>query len=57
MIESNSNAVIITIAINTPLSINGGLKKNDKMNLVKPESIKLKVRNILNPSSIFDESM
>ncbi len=54
MIESNSNAVIITIAINIPLSVNGGLKKKDKTNFESPVKTKPSVKNILKPSSILD---
>lgn len=54
MIDSNSNAVIITIAINIQLSMNGGLKKKDKTNFEIPVKTKLNVKNILNPSSISD---
>ncbi|MBN2881434.1 hypothetical protein JXM83_05275 [Candidatus Woesearchaeota archaeon] len=57
MIESNSKAVIITIARNTALSVRGGLKKKDKTNFEIPVTIKLSVKNILKVSSIFDEAM
>ncbi len=57
MIESNSKAVIITIAINIPLSVNGGLKKKDKTNFEIPVKTKLNVKDILNPSSILDAAM
>ena len=52
MIESNSIAVIITIAINIPLSVNGGLKNKDKTNFEIPVKTKLIVKKILKPSSI-----
>ncbi len=54
IIDSNSIAVIITIKINTQLSVNGSLKKKDKTNLESPVKVKLSVKNILNPSSILD---
>ena len=57
MIESNSTAVIITIAINTRLSVNGGLKKKDKTNFEIPVTIKLNVKNILKPLSMLDAAM
>ena len=54
MIDNISNAVIITMPMNTPLSRNGSLKKKDKTNLANPVSIKLKVKNILKPSSTLE---
>ncbi len=57
IIDSNSKAVISTIAINIPLSVNGGLKKNDKTNFEIPVITKLSVKNILNPSSMLDAVM
>jgi hypothetical protein len=57
IIESNSKAVIITITINTPLSVNGGLKKKDKIYFEIPVKTKLSVKKILKASSIFDAAM
>lgn len=57
IIESNSIAVIITIAINIKLSANGGLNKKDKTNFEIPVTIKLNVKNILKPSSTLDAVM
>ena len=55
--DSNSIAVIITIAINTQLSVNGSLKKKDKTNFESPVKAKPSVKNILNPSSMLDVAM
>lgn len=57
IIESNSIAVIITIAMNIPLSVNGGLKKMDKTNFESPVKAKQSVKNILKPSSILEAAM
>ncbi|MFW6027045.1 MAG: hypothetical protein ACOCRX_11980 [Candidatus Woesearchaeota archaeon] len=53
IIESNSIAVIMVIDRKIPLSLNGGSKKKDKINFEMPVNIKLKVKKILNPLSIF----
>jgi hypothetical protein len=57
IVKSNSKAVISNIDINIPLSIIGRSKKNDNINFEIPVTIKLSVKNILNPSSIFDTVM